>query len=93
MKIRVKITPEWDNSGFSEWVTIKPGKAFKQRLITEDSNCTIQVKLKHVLTNDMLIDMLGINAWCVNEGLADGNDWIDANLQDCIDSGLITPHW
>ncbi len=87
MKIRV---PKTINGQYPEWVRLNPDDAFSSGFITADSDIIIQVKIKHILKNENLISACGIFPWCVNEGLASGDDWYDVSLSDCIESGLIS---
>jgi len=60
------------------------------------SEIKIKVKLRDVLGAPLssawerMCKKYGINEWCLNEGMADGDDTVDISLEDAELYGLIT---
>ena len=64
-----------------DWIDTDVHHAYAQGLISDGG--LIRIRMGDILFNNdsinhtALIDLLHINEWCVNEGLADEDDWVD----------------
>jgi hypothetical protein len=42
----------------------------------------IKLQLKDIIKNNTLINLLGLNPWCLNEGLGNGDEYYEFEVND-----------